>query len=200
MAPKFSANLGFLWPDLPLLDRIGAASKAGFRAVELHWPYAIPPQALKASCAECGVRLLGVNSPPGHEGLFGLGAQGGREDEFRRTFDSTASYARIAGASAIHVMAGVVAPEERKAAQDVFLRNLAYAAAAAPDFTLLLEPMNPRDRPSYFYSRIGEAAEIIRQAQAPNLRIMFDVYHVGATEGDVLMRLERHLPQIGHIQ
>jgi len=29
---------------------------------------------------------------------------------------------------------------------------------------------------------------------------MFDVYHVGVAEGDVLRKLERHLPIIGHIQ
>ena len=29
---------------------------------------------------------------------------------------------------------------------------------------------------------------------------MFDVYHVGVAEGDILRKLERHLPIIGHIQ
>ena len=33
--PRFSANLGFLWPDRPLLDRIDAAAAAGFRAIRL---------------------------------------------------------------------------------------------------------------------------------------------------------------------
>ena len=37
--PRLSANLGFLWPDRPLIDRIGAAARAGFTAVEIHWPY-----------------------------------------------------------------------------------------------------------------------------------------------------------------
>jgi hydroxypyruvate isomerase len=43
--PKFSANLGFLWPDRLLLDRIDAAANAGFKAIELHWPYATPTMA-----------------------------------------------------------------------------------------------------------------------------------------------------------
>ena len=34
--PRFSANLGFLWPDRPLLARIDAAAAAGFKAIELH--------------------------------------------------------------------------------------------------------------------------------------------------------------------
>ncbi len=30
--------------------------------------------------------------------------------------------------------------------------------------------------------------------------MMFDVYHVQISEGDLLRRLERHFPLIGHIQ
>jgi len=36
---KYSANIGFLWDHLPLPERIMAASKAGFDAVECHFPY-----------------------------------------------------------------------------------------------------------------------------------------------------------------
>jgi hydroxypyruvate isomerase len=33
-----------------------------------------------------------------------------------------------------------------------------------------------------------------------NIRLQFDVYHVAMSEGDVLRKLERHLPVIGHVQ
>lgn len=200
--PKFSANLGFLWPDRPLLDRIGAAATAGFKAVELHWPYATPAGEIRQRCADRGVVLLGINTPLGNadNGDFGLGAQAGREAEFRETFEQSADYARAAGASAVHVMAGVVAPDHRIQAKEVFVDNLAFATKAAPDLTLLLEPINQRDKPGYFYSTIGEAADIIRTVGAPNLKIMFDVYHVGVSEGDVTKRLERHVADIGHVQ
>lgn len=200
--PKFSANLGFLWPDRPLLERIDAAAKAGFKAIELHWPYATPAGEVKARCETHGLALLGINTPLGNaeKGDFGLGAQAGREAEFRATFQQSADYARAAGASAVHAMAGVVAPGQKARAKAVFIENLAFAAKAAPDLTLLLEPINQRDKPGYFYSTIGEAAEIIREIGAPNLKIMFDVYHVGVSEGDVTKRLEKHLADIGHVQ
>ena len=35
---KFSANLGFLWTDLPLSEAVRAAHRAGFVAVECHGP------------------------------------------------------------------------------------------------------------------------------------------------------------------
>src|SRR3954468_23011110 len=34
--PRFSANLGFLWPEQPLLERIASAARAGFKAIEVH--------------------------------------------------------------------------------------------------------------------------------------------------------------------
>ena len=200
--PKFSANLGFLWPDRPLLERIDAAAKAGFKAIELHWPYATPAGDVKARCERHGLVLLGINTPIGNgeKADFGLGAQPGRKDEFRETFLQTVAYAREAGASSVHVMAGVVAPESKAAAHKVFVDNLRFAAETAPDLTLLLEPINQRDKPGYFYSTIGEAADIIAAVAAPNLKIMFDVYHVGVSEGDVTSRLQRHLADIGHVQ
>ena len=42
---RFSANLGFLFMHLPLMERIGAAAAAGFTAVEMHWPYDVPAHA-----------------------------------------------------------------------------------------------------------------------------------------------------------
>lgn len=200
--PKFSANLGFLWTDRPLLDRIAAAASAGFRAVELHWPYDVPAELVKNACDRHDLELLGINTPVGDptKGDFGLGALAGRHADFEKSFHQAADYARRSGASSIHVMAGVVEPAAKLEATETFARNLAFAAAAAPELTLLLEPINQRDKPSYFYSTIAEAAALIDRVGAPNIQIMFDVYHVGVSEGDILKRLERHLPMIGHVQ
>ena len=97
-------------------------------------------------------------------------------------------------------MAGVTTPEMRMKAQDVFVENLVHAAASAPDMTLLLEPINQRDKPGYFYSTIEKKADIIRQIGASNVKIMFDAYHVGIAEGDIFTRLKTHLPLIAHVQ
>lgn len=201
---NFSANLGFLWADRPLLRRIDAAGRAGFRAIELHWPYDVPATEVRAACARNGLTLLGLNTAVGDSarGEFGLGALAGRERDFEAGLDQAIAYCLAAGGRTIHAMAGVVAPEHRARARRTFLRNLEKGAAKAAEhgLTLLLEPINPRDKPGYFYSRIGEAADLIAELGASNIRLMFDVYHVGISEGDVLTRLERHFPLIGHVQ
>lgn len=200
--PRFSANLGFLWADLPLLDRIAAAARAGFKAVELHWPYDVPAAHVRAACAQHGVTLLGLNSPVGDaaEGESGLAALAGREADFRAAFRQSLDYARACGATSIHVLAGVVPPGEAAAATDTLVRNLAEAADEAAGVTILLEPLNARDKPGFLYHTLAPAADVIARVGRPNVKLMFDVYHVGVSEGDVLKRLERYLPIVGHVQ
>lgn len=202
--PNFSANLGLLWPDRPLLQRIEAAARAGFRAIELHWPYSTPATDVRWLCREHGLQLLGINTPPGDlsQGERGLGALPGREEDFRRAFDAAIEYCVLAGGTAVHVMAGIVPPAQRAAARKVFVANLRKAAARAAihDLTLLLEPLNPRDNPGYFYSTVAEGIDLIEELGSANVKLQFDVYHVGVTEGDVLTKLRAHLPQIGHVQ
>ena len=200
--PKFSANLGFLWPDRPLPDRIEAAAKAGFRAIEMHWPYDLSPEGVRDRCSELGLTILGINTVRGDidKGEFGLGATTGREADFDQHFQQALDWGRRAGASAIHVMAGVAAPEHKHHARKTLISNLGRAAQSAPDMTLLLEGLNPRDNPGYFYSTIREKAEIIAEVGAPKLKIMFDAYHVGVSEGDIFKKFEKYQPLIGHVQ
>jgi 2-dehydrotetronate isomerase len=72
----------------------------------------------------------------------------------------------------------------------VFVANLARAAedAAKAGIMLLIEPLNPRDRPDYFLSRVEHAAEIVRKVGAPNMHIQFDFYHVQIVSGEHVAR------------
>jgi 2-dehydrotetronate isomerase len=201
---RFAANLGFLWPELPLLKRIEAAATAGFRAVEMHWPYEVAAQEVRRRCAAHATRILGINTACGRvaDGDFGLGAVHGREEEFQATVDQAIAYCVASGATAVHAMAGNVPGQQRGAARTIFVANLQRAAdkAAAHGVTLLLEPLNARDHPHYFYSTLAEAADVIADSGRSNIKLQFDVYHVGVSEGDILTKLKRHLPIIGHVQ
>lgn len=202
--PRFSANLGFLWPDRPLLERIAAAGAAGFKAVEMHWPYDVPAGEVRAALARHGLKLLGVNTVRGDvsKGENGLGALAGREAEFQAAVDQSIRFCVEAGGTAIHCMAGYVKPGDRARGRAVFVDNLRTASAKAEPhgLTLLLEPLNPRDAPGYFYATVGEALRIIEEVARPNVKLMFDGYHVGVTEGDVVGRLHTCFPAIGHVQ
>jgi hydroxypyruvate isomerase len=206
MTLRFSANLGMMWAPLPLLDRISAAGAAGFKAIELHWPYETPALAVKRACEQHHMQLLSVNTPVGDVscGDSGLAAQPGRESAFRAAFTQSLQWATESQAGMIHVLPGMLPADGKGDSQsrDVFLKNLEWASeqAQAHDITLLLEALNPRDKPGYFYHYQAQSNEIRQAVGRDNIKLMFDVYHVGVTEGDILMKLEQYLPHIGHIQ
>ncbi|MEC9145989.1 MAG: TIM barrel protein [Pseudomonadota bacterium] len=197
----FSANLGFLWTDWPLADAIRAAHAAGFDAVECHWPYDQDAAAVKAALADTGLRMLGLNAPRGDvaAGENGLAALVGREAEARAGIDAALDYAEAIDAANIHVLSGFAGGA---AAEACFIENLRYAAgaAAAGGRTILIEPLNQYDAPGYFLNHTDLARRIIEAVGAPNLRLMFDCYHVQILEGDLTRRIDANLDIIGHVQ
>src|SRR5476649_2055551 len=138
--PRFAANLGYLFTDRALLERIDAAAASGFKAIELQFPYDVPASHVKAAIERNKLTMLGVNTPPGErDGEFGLAAVPGREQDWQALFTRALDYITAIGGSAIHCLAGKVAPEQRPAAERVFIANLQRAAdlAAAKNITLL---------------------------------------------------------------
>ena len=200
---KLSANLGFLWPQEPLLARIEEAAKAGFHGVEMHWPYDVSAREVARRCREFGLEVLSINTPQGDlaRGDTGLAAQPGRESEFRKAFECSLDWAHDSGARMIHVLPGQCC-DDAQAATASFLENLRWASdlARPHGITLLLEAINGRDKPGYFY-HTQEASDAIRQACGrSNVKLMFDVYHVGVAQGDILNRLSQFLSHIAHVQ
>jgi 2-dehydrotetronate isomerase len=199
---RFAANLSMLFAERPLIERFAAAAAAGFPAVEVQLPYEVPASAIKAELDRHRLTMLGLNTAPGQPGEFGLAAVPGREREFADLFRQALDYAVAIGGTAVHCLAGAVSPDRRPAADTTFVANLARAAdaAAAKNITLLIEPLNSRDRPDYFLNRVEHAADVIARVGCANVKIQFDCYHVQIMQGDLIKRIERHLPQIGHVQ
>ena len=200
--PRFAANTTYLFSDRPLIERFGAAAKAGFAAVEGQFPYDTAPGAVKAELTRHNLTMLGINTERGGEGLFGLAALPGRERDFDALIKQSLAYITMIGGSAIHVLAGKVSVDQRPAAERVYIANLTRAAdlAAQRGIILLIEPINPRDRPDYFLNRAEHAADIIAKVGKPNIRIQFDFYHAQIVGGDLMKRFEKHLPLVGHVQ
>ncbi len=198
---KFSSNLGFLWSDLPLPDAIHAAKACGFDAVECHWPYDVPASEVLAALQATDMEMLGLNTRRGNtdQGDNGLSALPDRLHEARAAIDEALAYAVAIKATNIHVMAGF---SDGQAAHETFVANLRYATklAAAHDITILIEPLNGYDAPGYFLKTTQQARTIIEEVAAPNLKLMFDCYHVQLSEGDLTHRLQDLAPIIGHIQ
>ncbi|WP_417686287.1 hydroxypyruvate isomerase family protein [Roseibium sp.] len=198
---RFSANLGFLWNDRALPDAIRAAAVAGFDGVECHFPYAFDRADVRKALIETGLPMVGLNTRPGDVGVgdFGLCAIPGREAEAREAISDAIEYAEAIGCRSVHVMAGKADGRE---AYRTFRSALTIAADLAEEagLTILIEPINTRDVPGYFLSRTEQAMEMISDLDRPNVKLMFDCYHMQIMEGDLTRTLERNLASIGHIQ
>jgi hydroxypyruvate isomerase len=199
---KFSANLGFLYTDLSLSDAVAAAAADGFAALECHFPYDTPPEVLKAALSRSGLPMLGLNTWPGDraKGDFGLAALPDRVDEARGEIERAFSYAAAAGVGAVHVMAGRT--DGGAKAEACFRTNIGYACdlAAPLEIDVLIEPINTRDVAGYHLSGTDHAERIIDDLGRPELKLMFDCYHMQIMQGDLAKTIERLLPKIGHIQ
>lgn len=198
---RFSANLGFLWNDLPLAEGIRRAHQAGFAAVECHWPYDEEPEEVRRALAETGLPLLGLNTRKGDRpGDFGLSAIPGREGEARAAIDEAFAFARSVGARAVHVMAGKA--EWNEASLRSFADNLAHACdlALAQEITVLIEPINPRDVPGYALTTLEDAVTVRERLGREELKILFDCYHLQIMGGDLTHRFESVKEAVGHIQ
>ncbi len=206
--PRFSANLSFLYTELPFLDRFAAAARDGFRAVEFGFGYEFPAEEIAARLRENGLTQVLINAPPGDSaaGERGLAALPGREEEFAATLATALAYARMLACPRVHVLAGVL-PEgadagRRALYRSTYVRNLRVAAtsAAGHGVALTIEPINPRDLPGYFLNTQAEAHAIRAEVGAANLSVQMDLYHAQIVEGDLSEKLRRWLPHIGHIQ
>jgi 2-dehydrotetronate isomerase len=200
--PRLAANLGYLFADRPLLERFAAAAGYGFTAVELQFPYQQPAPAVRREIERHRLTILGVNTPLGPAGEAGFAGVPGRQRDFDAAFREALDYAVAIGAAAIHCMSGQVPPEQQAEAEKVFIGNLTRAADLAGEhgITILIEPINRRDRPGYLLYRPEQAAALIAQVGRSNVRIQFDFYHVQIEGGDLTARFAHHHAMIGHVQ
>jgi hydroxypyruvate isomerase len=55
---------------------------------------------------------------------------------------------------------------------------------------LVLEPLNPKDHPGLFLTKIPQAYEICRGVDSPSCRILNDLYHQQITEGNLIPNID----------
>ena len=203
--PRLAANLTMMYNEHPFLDRFQAAASDGFQGVEFLFPYDFAAADIRARLQDNGLTQALFNAPPGDwaAGERGIASLPGREDEFLRGLDQALAYAAKLGNRSLHVMAGLIRPDQDRAAhRAVYVRNLARAASAAASagITVVIEPINTRDIPGFFLNRQDEAQAICAEVGAANLKVQFDCYHCQIVEGDIAVKLERDMAGIGHIQ
>ncbi|MGB0866824.1 MAG: hydroxypyruvate isomerase family protein [Granulosicoccaceae bacterium] len=185
-----------------MTDRIFAAARAGFDAVECHFPYDTPASEVRAALDRTKLPMLSLNTRLGVNGQqdFGVAARPDRVEEARQAIDEAIAYAASVGCLNINVVPGKTAGV--LGAELCFRENLAYACerAAASDISVLIEPISQHAAPNFHCSSVEDALLTINAVGAENLKLMLDCFHTQLMQGNLEQRLRDSLPHLGHIQ
>lgn len=206
---RFAANLTLLFQELPFPERFAAARQAGFDAVEYMFPYPYAPEDLRTQLQTHGLKQVLFNLPAGNweSGERGIAVLPDRQEEFRQGVTRALTYVEALRSTEappfVNCLVGKL-PEGADAgeARRVLVENLRYAAGelARVGVTLLIEPINPHDIPGFFLRTPDQAAALIADVGADNLRIQYDLYHQQRTEGQLLDTFRRLQEKIAHVQ
>jgi hydroxypyruvate isomerase len=65
--------------------------------------------------------------------------------------------------------------------------------------TAIIEPVNTRvTRPGYFLPSAREGFEMLRRVDSANVKLLFDIYHVQISDGDLIPQIRDNIASIGH--
>jgi hydroxypyruvate isomerase len=203
--PRFAANLSMLFTEVPLLDRFEQAARAGFKAVEMQFPYEAPAAEIRKRLDANGLTMVLHNFPGGDwaAGDRGIACNPARQAEFRAGVVKAIEYATTLGVPQLNCLAGKPgAGVDEATTHRTFVDNVRHAAeqCKAAGLRVLMEPINNYDVPGFWLNRTGKALAVVEEVKMDNVLVQYDIYHAQRYEGELAATMSAHLARIGHIQ
>jgi hydroxypyruvate isomerase len=203
--PRFAANLSMLFTESPLPERVERAAAAGFRGVEMLFPYEEDVDGLAATLRATGLEQVLFNLPAGDfaKGDRGYANDPSRRAEFREGVALALEIAANLGCRRLNCLVGLaLANVEPELQWATVAENLVYAADAAAKAGVLqvVEPLNPYDAPGFLLATASRGFALVEEIGHPNLKLQYDIYHAQRTEGNLAATIAAKTDLIGHIQ
>jgi hydroxypyruvate isomerase len=203
--PRFSANISMLFGEVEFPERFAAAAHAGFKAVEIQFPYGWSARQLGEIARRAGVEVVLINLPAGDpaKGDRGIACLPHRAAEFREGVARAIEYAEALGCRQMNCLAGVAPPAADAAElRRTYASNLRYAAGelSRSGMTLLIEPISTHAVPGFYLNRSAEAFALVDEVGSGNLKVQYDLYHMHDMGDDLAATLTANLGHIGHLQ
>ncbi|KUO66330.1 MAG: hydroxypyruvate isomerase [Gracilibacter sp. BRH_c7a] len=201
----FSANLNFLFNEVPFMERFSAAAKAGFKNVEFMFPYDFNQNEVKKQLQENNLKLVLFNLPAGNwgEGDRGTAADPARKEEFKNGVAEAIAAAKLFGVNRVNCLVGKVSGDY--ADTEIMANLLDNLSFAADEFQkvgldLLIEPINHFDIPGFYLNTTEQVIEIINKLNKPNIFLQYDIYHAEREGEDHNQVIEKYVEKIAHVQ
>ncbi len=145
---------------------------------------------------ECLVANKGVSAP-------GCGLVNARErEEFLKQMQLAADAARAIGAKQLVTLTGNELggmPRSEQMANAVAALRAAAPMLEKNGLTAIVEVLNTYvDHAGYFLYYVRDGAEMIDRVGSPNVKLLFDIYHVQIMEGNLIQNIRAHIDRIGH--
>jgi hydroxypyruvate isomerase len=190
-----------LFGEVEFPGRVEAAARAGFKAVEIQFPYAWDKGRLAQIAGHAGVEVVLINLPPGDpkKGERGIACLPSRLGEFREGVARAIDYAAALGCKQINCLAGVAPRDaDHSVLRKTYVANLRYAAdeLARAGMTLFIEPISTHAVPGFYLNRSAEAFALLDEAGADNLKVQYDLYHMHIMGDDLAATIAANLGRI----
>ena len=194
------------WCFAPYFDvprMIEVAKGLGCGSIELIDPKHFP--LLKRNGLECAIGSVDMgDEPPFRKGFNNPKHRDQVLKATRDAIDANAAFGYKNVICFTGMADGIPADEGARNCVEGFKQILGHAEKR--NVTLCLEMLNTRDashpmkgHPGYQGDHTEYCVDIIKRVGSPNLKLLFDVYHVQIMDGDVIRRLRQHKDVIGHV-
>ena len=179
----------------------------GFRSLEDNGMRGRPvaeQERIGAELKRLGMRMgvFVLNPATAWTMTFAAGEASFRES-FLKDVDASIEVAQRVGAKWATVVMGTVAPKLEPEYQTAHAVEILRAAAKKLEphgIVMVLEPLNRRDHPSLFLTRIPQAFQICRAVNSPSCKILFDIYHQQITEGNLIPNFDQAWSEVAYVQ
>lgn len=202
-----SACIETLFTELPWQERFMAAKNAGFDYIEFWgWEDKDLDEIIRLS-KEAEIKIAGFNG----DSVYSL-IDPSNENKYLEYLKKSIKIAKKIGAESLTVHSnglgdgGVVLNSFSELSDTIKIcsmfniLNKAAKIAEKENILLNLEALNITvDHIGNFLKTTQMAAEIVALINSPNLKILYDVYHMQLNEGSICDNLTRYIDFIGHI-
>ena len=189
------------------LDQLRFMADEGFRSLEDNGMRQRPPaeqERIGREMARLGMRMgvFVAHTIFWREPSLANGSADAR-DRFLREIRESVDVARRVNATWMTVVAGHVDLRldlDYQTAHVVETLRRASAILEPHGLVMVLEPLNPRDHPGLFLTRMAQAYQICRAVNSPACKILDDLYHQQITEGNLIPNIDASWDEIGYFQ
>jgi hydroxypyruvate isomerase len=209
---RYAPELDWL-PEVSFDDKLELFAAHGFTLVEYNWLMRLPlaeVEQMRKPLDRHQIPLASFVGTPDGQGAKRPQITDRKEHEAELAMFKTAiEYAKVAGNTHIVTQPGAYwggsRSDQRRNVVDSYKRvaellaPTGLIAVVEPTSTTAPRP-NPPPHPAAFFRTSEELVEVLSVVNSPNIRMLFDLYHLQVNEGNLIAHMQQYWDYIAYVQ